>query len=177
LDNWKSNIAIALIAGTSATAGSLVTGYYLLQSSAQQIEAQQNQYRTDQKVKHIQNLIKLSSEYGRALDNLINTGLSDSNNEKKLNTNISAVQLKGMELILVTNDDIAQVVNSVNYYAALYLKNRNTSESEESLNKLGTINVMLMKSLRSLIHANYEFELNSPTRHHIGQAAECGARL
>ncbi len=164
LENWKSNIAIALIAGFSATTGSLITGHYLIKSNAQQIQVEQSRFKTELKIKYIENLIKLSSEYGQALDGLINTALTEPGNEKALIGYVSSVQLKGSELMLVTDDEIAQVVNSVNYYAAFFLKNRNTEKSQESLNKLATINVMLMKSLRLLIQENYDFELKSPNK-------------
>ena len=164
LENWKSNIAIALIAASSATTGSYLTGHYLIKSNAQQIQVEQSRFKTELKIKYIENLIKLSSEYGQALEGLINTGLTDPGNEKELISYVSSVQLKGTELMLVTDDEIAHVVNSVNYYAASFLKNRNTEKSQEYLNKLGTINVMLMKSLRSLIQANYDFVLKLPNK-------------
>lgn len=67
MDNWKSNIVIAVIAALSATAGSFVTGHYLLKSSAQQIQLEQHRFTAELKVQYIENLIKLSSEYGQAL--------------------------------------------------------------------------------------------------------------
>jgi hypothetical protein len=154
LDNWKSNIAIALIAASSATAGSLITGNYLLKSNAQQIDVQKNQFQAELKVRHIENLIKLSSEYSRSLDELINVGLTQPDNEEKLIASISSVQLKGTELILITNDEIAQIINSANYYAVLYLQNRKAKESQDFLSKLGKINTTLIKSLRLFIQEN-----------------------
>jgi len=164
LNNFKSGIAIALISATSAVVGSYFTGAMLLESNKQQIDAQKALYKLDLKKVYIENLVNLSSDYNSALSGLIDTGLTDSNNEKKLISNISSLQIKGMELILITDDEIAQIVNSVNYYAALYLKSRNTGDSKEVLNKLVIINTKLIKSLRTLIQANYEFQLNSKNK-------------
>ena len=117
MENWKTNLSVALIAAISAVSGSYVTGHYLLESNAQQVEANKDEYRLKLKVEYIENLIRLSSEYGGAIEGLVNAGLTDPSNEKKLIEQISAVQLKGTELILITDDEIAKVVNSVNYYA------------------------------------------------------------
>lgn len=162
--NVSLTITVALITALSGFGGAFVGGYYVLRANEAQIKSQEVKYKIELTEKYLDKLIVLASEYNKLTDELVNLALTNPSDERALLVKMSQVQLKGTEIMIITNDDIASYVNSVNSYSTQFIQNRLKDNSQEYLNKLGIIKVDLFKKIRNFILNSKNINISLPNQ-------------
>lgn len=150
----RFTIVVAILSAISGLLGAGIGGHYVVKAAQLSYAAEIEKLELQTKEKHFDEFVTLISEYDALCDELVNVALLHPTNETKLIEVVSKVQRAGTRIMLVSSDDIASLVNSVNSYAALYLGHHKDKDSAEYLNKFGSIRVEMIQKVRVTVFAN-----------------------
>lgn len=159
MHDWKASLVVAIIAGSSALAGSYFTGSFLLESNNKQIEAQKEQYKSQQKDKYLRNFTELSTEYILALRNLKASARRTDTDRNVLRNQLATLYSKGTSLMLVSTGEIFELIPSVTNKARDFIIDRKSEDYDRSLYLLQSEAAKLQVKISLFILANRDFEV------------------
>jgi hypothetical protein len=151
--------AVGLVGGLGA---SWISGHYQENAAIRQAELELKKVAIAGEATAKKDTRDVAVKYIAASDALISAVLFSPKNEQLLAEKLTAVQVAGAELILISDEELARYTNSVSAYLAKLALNRDKS-LDGALDQVATIRAQWMKQLRlSLGHAAPPAEARTP---------------